>query len=210
MNKKRFLILTICLSVMTAALNAQAPTPRPKPFALKFGVKAGANLATINNGEANLNFKPGMKFDFHAGAAANLHFGFKNEASPAGTGMFGLQPELLFSRQGFTLDGEAYSLNYLTLPVMLKLYVAEGINIEAGPFISYLFGVSPNSTVIDGAQIAFSDLKGGLDAGIGFGAGYEMKMGLTIGARYMLGLSDLAGNLAWKNNIISISVGWLF
>ena len=213
MNKKRSLIFTICLSVLSMAINAQGPgpvAPPPKNFALKFGLKAGVNLANISNGETNINFTPGMKADFHLGAVANLHLGYKNEGSPVGTGMFGLQPELLYSRQGFVVDKEAYSLNYLTLPVMIKCYVADGINIEAGPYISYLFGVSPNTTVIDNAQIKLSDIKGGLDAGVSIGVGYEMKMGLTAGARYMLGLSDMANNLAWKNNVITVSVGWLF
>jgi len=212
MNKKRLLILTFCLSVLTMALYAQGAGSglKPKLFVTKFGLKAGANLATISNGTTNISFSPDMKVDFHAGAVVNLHFGYKNEGSPVGTGMFGMQPELLYSRQGFMVEGEAYSLDYITLPVMLKLYVVDGFNIEAGPYISYLLGVSPNTTVIDGAQIAFSDLKGGLDAGVGFGAGYEMKTGLTVGARYMLGLSDMANNLAWKNNVITLSLGWLF
>ena len=210
MNKKRFLILTICFAVMTTALFAQgAGGYRAKLFTTKFGIKAGANLANINNG-STIDFTPDMKVDFHAGIALNMHFGHKNEGSPAGTGLFGLQPELLYSRQGFAIGSEAYSLDYITLPIMLKLYVAEGFNIEAGPYISYLLDVTPSSTVISGAQIALSDIKGGLDAGVAFGAGYETKVGVTIGARYLLGLSDVASNLAWKNNVIAVSVGWMF
>ena len=208
MNKKRFLILAICLFTLTLSSYAQGRVST-QSYTLKFGAKAGINLANISNG-SDINFSPGMKIDFHAGAVANFHFGRRNEGSPAGTGMFGLQPEILYSRQGFTFDGDAHNLDYLMVPVMLKLYVADGINIEAGPYFGYLFGVSPNSTVIDGAQIAFSDLKGGKDVGLGIGAGYEMKQGLIIGARYSLGLSDMANNLAWKNNVIALSVGWLF
>jgi len=210
MSKKRFLILTICLSVLTLSLYAQGKAVESKSFTLKFGLKAGVNLANISNGTADIDFSPKMKTDFHAGVVANFHFGYRNEGSPAGTGIFGLQPELLYSRQGFTFDGNAYNFDYLALPVMLKFYVTRDVNIEAGPFFSYLLGVSPNTSVIDGAQIALSDLKGGLDAGFGVGAGFEMKSGLTVGVRYLLGLSNMAENLAWKNNAIALSVGWLF
>ena len=211
MNKKRFLILTFCFSVLTLSLYAQGKGAGASPsFTFKFGVKAGLNLANISTGSSDISFSPGMKADFHAGVVGNFHFGYRNEGSPIGTGMFGLQPELLYSRQGFTFDGNSYNFDYLTLPVMLKLYVTKDVNIEAGPFFSYLLGVSPNSTVIGGAQIALSDLKGGLDAGLGIGAGFEMKSGLTVGARYLLGLANMDENLSWKNNVVALSLGWLF
>ena len=208
MNKKRFFILTICLFALTLSSYAQGKVST-QSYTLKFGVKAGVNFANISNG-SDINFSPGMKTDFHAGAAANFHFGRRNEGSPAGTGMFGLQPEILYSRQGFIFNEEAYNFNYFMIPVMFKLYFVEGINIEAGPYFNYLFGISPNSTVINGAQISLSNLKGGMDVGLGIGAGYEMKSGLSIGARYSIGLSDMSNNLAWKNNVIALSVAWFF
>lgn len=210
MNKKRLLILTICLSAMTLSLYAQGNVSSSQSYTLNFGIKAGVNMANITNGAADIKFSPGMKTDFHAGAFANFHFGYRNEGSPAGTGMIGLQPEVLYSRQGFTIDGEAYNFDYLMVPVMLKLYLSDEFILEAGPYFSYLFGVSPNSTVINGAQISLSNLEGGMDVGLGIGAGYEMKSGLTVGARYLLGLSDMSTNLAWKNNVIALSVGWMF
>jgi hypothetical protein len=88
--------------------------------------------------------------------------------------------------------------------------VVNGFYVEAGPYASYLLGVSPGATVIDNAQIALSGLEGGLDAGAAAGFGLETKIGLTLGARYMLGLSGMANNLQWKNNVIAASVGWLF
>jgi hypothetical protein len=212
MKTKRVIIWTLWLSIITLVAYGQ---PKPKPdtqgvVKTKFGVKAGVNLSGISNGEANMDFSPGMKADFHVGAVANFHFGYRNEGSALGTGIFGLQPELIYSRQGFAVDGTAFSFDYLTLPVMAKFYVTRSLNIEAGPWFGYLLNVSPASAVLDGTQIAVSDLKGGMDVGAGIGAGYETSMGLTVGARYYLGLSDMAGNLKWKNNVIAVSVGWLF
>ncbi|MDR1938377.1 MAG: PorT family protein [Tannerellaceae bacterium] len=210
MKKNRLILSTLLMSVICLASYAQGRPFVPKLMETKFGVKAGANLSTISNGLENIDFSPAMKAGFHLGVVANLHFGYRDEGAPAGTGWFGLQPELLYSRQGFAVGGEAISFDYLSLPIMAKLYVTENFNIEAGPYFAYLLGVSPNSTVIEGAQINLSVVKGGFDMGVGFGLGYEMKMGLTLGARYALGLSGMDTNLPWKNNVLSISAGWLF
>jgi hypothetical protein len=198
------------MSFLALISYAQGKPTAPSIMKTAFGVKAGANLSNISNGQENLNFSPATKADFHLGIMANLHFGYRNEGAPVGTGWFGLQPELLYSRQGFAIDEEAITFDYLTLPIMAKLYITGNFNIEAGPYFSYLLGLSTNTTVIEGAQIDLSALKGGIDFGAGIGAGYESKMGLTVGARYLIGLSEMANNLQWKNNVITLSVGWLF
>lgn len=210
MKKNRFIILTVLFALFCISSYGQGKAMKPKKLKTSFGVKAGVNLSTINNSQQSLDFSSGMKADFHVGALVNLHFGYRNEGSPVGTGWFGIQPELLYSRQGFTLDGESVNFDYLTIPVMAKVYFTKALNIEVGPYFSYLLSVSPNSMVIDGAQIATSDLKGGMDAGLAVGVGYETKFGLTVGARYNIGMSEMAKNLQWKNNVIAISVGWLF
>jgi hypothetical protein len=208
MKQKRLIILTLLLSAMYLASYAQGRLE--EPLKLSFGVKAGVNMSSISNGEASIHFTPAMKADFHLGVLANLHFGSRDEGSPVGTGWFGLQPELLYSRQGFAVDGEAIGFDYLTLPVMAKLYVTKDLNIEAGPYFNYLLNTSPSTTVIDDAQISLADLKSKVGIGVGIGAEYETRLGLTVGARYNLGLTDMADNLKWKSNAIAISVGWLF
>jgi hypothetical protein len=196
------------MSILCCASYAQGA--QPAVLKTSFGVKAGANLANISVGQDSPDFSPGMKADFHLGLVANLHFGYRDEGAPVGTGWFGLQPELLYSRQGFAYDDEAITFDYITLPVMARLYATQDLYIEAGPYFGYLLQLSSNTAVIEGAQIDLSSLAGGIDFGAGIGAGYESRMGLTAGVRYQLGLSDMAGNLAWKNNVISVSLGWLF
>lgn len=210
MKKNRLIVLTLLLSMMTVVSYGQGKVVKPQVLKPSFGLKAGVNLSNISNGQANLDFSPSMNTGFHIGAVANLHFGYRNEGSPVGTGLFGLQPELLFSMQGFDVDGEKVNFSYLTLPIMAKLYIVNGFNIEAGPYFGYMLSASPNSTVIDGTQIDISVLKGGFDVGAGVGLGYETKLGLTVGARYNIGFSDVAENIQWKNNVFAISVGWLF
>lgn len=112
--------------------------------------------------------------------------------------------------QGFAVGDDKVNFSYLTLPVMAKFYISKGFNLEAGPYFGYLLSTSPNTTVIDGAQINIENLNGGLDVGVGIGLGFETQFGIFVGARYNIGLSDMAKNLQWKNNVATISIGWLF
>jgi hypothetical protein len=192
------------MSIFVVAMYGQS-------MATSFGAKAGVNFTSVANAQvSNLTFTPGMKTDFHLGAVANFHFGYRSEGSPVGTGLFGLQTELLYSRQGFTWKDETVRFDYLTLPVMAKYYATRQINIEAGPYIGYLINVAPDATLIDGTHISFANLKGGIDAGIAVGAGYEALSGFIVGARYMLGLTEMTKNLPWRNSGFALSVGWLF
>jgi len=167
------------------------------------GFKAGLNLSTISNGTSSIHFSPAMKIDFHVGAFFNLRFGNKDKK------FLGFQPELLYSRQGFAVDGSAVEFQYFTAAFMPRLY-EKGIYFEVGPWLSYLFAVKPDLMVIDKNRISLIDLKGGKDAGVAAGAGYEFKFGLVAGARYMFGLSNMANNLLWKNRVITVSLGYKF
>ena len=207
MKRINKVVLALLLSVFCLASFAQPPV---SPIKTKFGIKAGLNLSNISNSQDNIVFTPDMKPGFHAGAMVNIHFGKRREGFDPGTGYFGLQAELLFSHQGFIFYNEVFSFGYITLPVMAKCYITEGLNIEAGPYFSYLMMVSPNSMDLSEKEIKLSDAKGASDIGVGFGIGYELPLGLTVNARYNLGFSDLASNLAWRNTNITVSVGWLF
>lgn len=210
MKQKRLILLTLLLSGVCMASSAQGRIETAKTLRSSFGLKAGLSLSNISNGEASIHFSPAMKADFHLGVVANLHFGYRDEGAPVGTGWFGVQPELIYSRQGFAVDGEAVGFDFLTLPLMAKLYVTKSLSIEAGPSFSYLLGVSPETTVIDDAQITLGGLKSKAGVGAGVGLEYENRMGLILGARYNLGLTDMANNLKWKNNAVFVSAGWLF
>lgn len=178
-------------------------------LAIRYGVKAGVNMSTMsNNMEFNPNF--GMGAGFRIGAMANLHWGRRTVNSLPGTGWFGLQPEVVYSYQSVKTDGGNISMSYIQVPVMLKVYPLSALSIEVGPEFNYLIATSPKELTVDGATVKTGDC-GGFNMGLGVGAAYELEMGLTFGARYSLGFTDMAKNLKWKNNgNIQITVGWLF
>jgi len=179
------------------------------PYSLSIGLKGGLNLTGMTGNPAGVDMGAKMGTGFHAGAIANLHLGRKTESSKGGTGMWGIQAEALYSQLAIGTAGSNMTLNYFALPVLLKCYVESGLSIEAGPTFMALLSSSPDNMVVNGTSIALSGLKGG-DIALSIGAGYELKSGLCFGARYNIGMSDLAGNMPCRTNVIQISLGYLF
>ena len=207
----RFEIVCSGVHIFTTTFEVLTPQPRLRPTSpastsaklnTSVGIKAGLNLATINNRMNSISFSPEIKPDFHAGLYVDLSLGNK--------GFFSLQPEAQYSRQGFADRGEAVNFDYVVGFLMLKLHVYQGLHIEVGPYASYLLSVSPSSTIISEKQIKLSDLKGGKDVGAAIGIGYDFNVGLVAGARYLYGLSDVANNLLWTNHVVAVSLGWRF
>ena len=97
---------------------------------VSFGVKGGVNFATITGDDFD---SPNSRTSFHVGLLAEFPI------SP----MFSLQAEALYSGQGFesNVDGGLvggdgnieYQLDYINVPILAKVYVVEGLSLEAGP-----------------------------------------------------------------------------
>lgn len=184
---------------------------------VKFGVKAGLNLASISGDETE---DLDGRTSFHIGGVAEIMI----------TDKFSFQPELLYSAQGakstyedqFEKEEATIKLDYINLPLMAKYYVAEGFSIEAGPQIGFLMNAEADYDYIDKEDPQFSesgseDIKDeikGIDFGFNLGLGYKLESGLNFGARYNLGLSDLwdfdNGGIKNQNSVIQISVGYMF
>ena len=165
---------------------------------VKFGAKAGANLANlVGDVEGNK-----MLFGFHVGAVAEF----------AVSEDFFVAPELLFSAQGYKVDVDDFdaslNLNYINLPIMAKYQVADGFTLEAGPQIGFL--MSSKFKVEDESE----DAEGlnDLDFGLNLGLGYRMENGLFFQGRYNIGLANVADDddVKINNSVIQFSVGYFF
>ncbi len=111
--------------------------------------------------------------------------------------LIGLQAEVLYSLQGnkMTNSDHVYSYNYLKIPVLAKLYLIGGLNIEAGISFDWLVKAKEtwNSTVYDingevtgsvsHSQNLMSDRKS-FDFSIPVGINYQFSRLLDIGVRY--------------------------
>ncbi|MCU0419923.1 MAG: PorT family protein [Cyclobacteriaceae bacterium] len=177
-------------------------------FAL--GVKAGPNFASINaeDGVAG-NFK--NRTGFHGGAFALVKLT-----------KIGIQPEVIFSQQGsrVQIDGENFESNfsYVNIPIMLKLYTVAGINLQAGPQFGFATTAeAPIEDQLNPGTYRIQDVKDrlkGSDITLGLGLGWDLPFGLTIDARYNLGLSKIYDDAPdqqtqeARNQVIQVSLGY--
>lgn len=90
---------------------------------LDLGIKAGANFANISDVN-DLSSKTG----FQAGIFAGIKF----------TDKVGIQADVLYSQQGAEFDYGKFDLNYVNVPVVLKYYLVQGLNIQAGPQFGFI------------------------------------------------------------------------
>ena len=170
------IVLSISLILVTVFAFSQA--------SVSVGLKAGANFANTDIDETE------SVTAFHGGAYGMFKFT-----------KIGIQPEILFSKQG---DNEV-DINYVNIPVMLKYYLAAGLNLQAGP----QFGVLLNAENSDGDDI--SDGLKSSDLSAAFGAGWDAPFGLNFTARYVIGLydiNDVSGASDVKNRMFQLSVGY--
>ena len=167
-----------------------------------FGPKFGFNVASISNGLDK------SKFSFVAGGFAEFKFNPKTS----------FLVELLYSRQG---DGDKEHgikhrtrVNYLNLPLMGKYYFYKNLSVHFGPQIGIL--LNGKYKWKDGGKEYKEDLEhtNTLDFGLNLGLGYDFDWGLTVTARYNLGLTNVQdkdwardGN---KNRVFQVAVGWRF
>ncbi|MBR6648635.1 MAG: PorT family protein [Bacteroidaceae bacterium] len=177
-------------------------------FVMKYGIKAGVNMTSMSN---DMSFDPGfgMGVGYNFGGFLNMRWGQRTENSLPGTGVWGFQPELLYSGQVVKSDAGDITMNYISVPLLLKIYPTTSFSIEVGPEFSYLMATSPSTMAADGAEISVGDCKG-LNMGIAAGLAYDFEMGLTFNARYTYGFNDIAKNLKWKGSNIQVSIGWMF
>lgn len=190
---KKAILILICSIAATSFANAQA--------GLRVGVKGGLNFANFDT-ETDLDSRTG----FHAGAFATIKFS-----------KVAIQPELIFSQQGAqfsvnSLDLES-NFSYLNIPVMLKLYLVGGLNIQAGPQFGFLLSGDQEIPDFNG-NIMEEDVKDfykSSDFSVGLGVGLDLPFGLTADARYNLGISEINDDeslVETKNQVFQISVGY--
>jgi hypothetical protein len=144
---------------------------------------------------------------------------------------FSIQPELVYSSQGSTLDfseefeGFRFSeeittkLDYLNIHILAKLYLTEGLSVEAGPQIGFLLSAKNDFEFTDGDDSEsgtndIDDFVNNVDFALGLGVGYKLQNGLNFAVRYNLGLSNIVENDNFdetqRNGVFQVSIGYLF
>lgn len=190
------IILSLCF-VLTLAEAASAQS-------FHIGAKAGANLGKIDG----KSFKEQYNLSYLLGGYAELNF----------TKTWGIQPEVYFSQTNTKIDsaykaiyenvpsaviGEKAHLNYLNVPILLRVNTGPFLTLLAGPQFSILMN-KDKSLIQNGEQaIKNGDFAAVLGAQLNFGS-------MNIYGRYNIGLNnlnDIDNQDKWKSQTLQIGLG---
>lgn len=168
----------------------------------KIGIKGGLNYSTVTQGKFEEG--PDPRTGFHLGLVGEIPLLPK----------FALQPELVYSRQGFEYDNLVgdrmqYKLDYLNVPVLAKIYLFKGLSIEAGP----QFGFKISEKVDykgENTEPAEEDNYNNFDTALAGGVSFNFPGGFFITGRYTQSLNEVIKDSDAKNKVFQAGVGFKF
>lgn len=199
--KKGFLVIALVVFGATAVQAQQD---------WGFGVKGGVNFANLTGNDIG---NTDGRTSFYAGLVGEL---------PIVEDLFSIQPEVTYSGQGFTIaqidqdnaldadDNIEYQLDYINVPILAKIYLIEGLSVQAGP--SFNFKVNeeidsnPTSASGDISQNRAKDFEVGGVAGIE----YKFNNGLFVQGRYNYGFTDVLERGDVHNSVFQAGLGFMF
>lgn len=158
MKSLKILFLTAFITLASATVSAQA-----------WGVRAGVNFSTISGDYENSTNKTG----YYAGVYKEI---------PLIKSLLFVQPEIQYSSQGFSTNIGDYNLDYITVPVLAKVYVIKMLSFETGPQFGFKINdkSDPNSPLVD-PDFDFETF----DPAWAFGASLNLPLGLSINGRFI-------------------------
>ena len=173
--------LTLFISASFGMLHAQDNNVNTE-----FGVKGGFNMSNLYNDDAD---DENILYGFNAGVYATLPI----------SDFVAIQPEILFTTKGSELEynndllsGNAkFKLNYIEVPLLVRVNITKNFNVHAGGYASYLVSSKvTGSGDIDFDQDIDTDDLNKFDAGISAGLGVDFNP-ISIGLRYNYGLTTV-------------------
>lgn len=198
------LLIGVMLSFSTQKVQAQSDGSFNKAG---FGVKGGLNYATITKGDFDEG--PDARTSFYVGATAEI---------PLIDDSFSIQPEVIYSRQGFERNYSflgsdytaEYQLDYINVPVLAKLYIVKGFSVEAGP--QFAFKINEKIDLDAGDDDEGNDLDevNDFDMGLAAGITFQFDGGLFINGRYNHSFNEIIKDSDAKNSVIQFGLGYKF
>ena len=190
---KKILSLLTLLSVISVGVYAQG---------ISGGLKIGLNLSsqTIKSSDMGFTASPSFRPSIHAGGYVTIMLSEK----------LGIQPELLYSGQGYKQNGGTLALDYITLPVVVRYNFTPLFSAHLGPQMGFL--MSAKAKYDGGGDEDMKDYFKGTDIGVAAGIGIDLPMGLNFGFRFVKGVSNIieedSDELKYKNYNLQLSVGY--
>lgn len=199
---KKVILLATMFVVGAGIARAQVSTAT-------FGVKGGVNLATVSGDDYD---SPDSRTSFNAGLVAEIPVSAR----------FSIQPEVLYSGQGFDIkridqdnlfdndENVEYQLDYIQVPVLAKIYLVDGLNLQVGP--SFNFKINEEIDYQPNADAGDVNLDEAKDFDFGGAAGLEYKFenGFFIQGRYNYGFTELIEDRDVHNSVFQAGIGFMF
>lgn len=193
--KKNFRIFIITLVVLCATAT------RVSAQDFYWGPRVGMNISGLTK---TSYAKSRVRANF------GVHMGYKFND------VVGMQVEGLYSLQGslFHNSDHTTSLNYIKVPLMVKIYLIGGLNVEAGLGFNWLMYARKQGTASNGEEYSVNiyDQCKTFDLSIPLGLNYQFRRLFDVGVRYDVSMTRVdhnADNRA-KNSNWSIHVGFRF
>jgi hypothetical protein len=186
------LFTAILITGIASAQHGNSPSGH-----VNLGIKAGANVYNIHNDD---NTKYGQRTGYNFGLLGHIHF----------NSQFAVQPEIVFSTQGATIDNgnTKYNLDYINVPVLFQYMFDNGFRLQAGPQVGFLISAKSksNNNITD-----FKNDFNPIDFGVSIGASYVVpSTGFGIDARYNFGLSNINKNSSVNSTNRGIQLGLFY
>jgi len=222
MNRKLF-IAVIGISILMNSAMAQ----------IRYGIRAGANHSKWQGESLQLIEDLVDKTDGYITTKGTIGFHAGGYVSIPITKGLRFEPGLGYTKKGYGLKGDLkidelkflgvnvgaqVMQHYIDVPLVMRVNVAKGLNVYAGPQVSYLVRSTLNAKAgILGISLfnkgfGITERFNKFDLGLTGGLGYQFSNGLNIQAGYDYGLSKLDKNNNYDihNRVIKVSLGFGF
>ncbi len=225
--KKIYCLFLLTLPV-TVFCQQDSITTKPHPSkqpssSIGLGIKAGLNFTNIT-GASSIN--NGSETGYQVGIFLD----------PSSKSILGSRTELLYSHQGYNYatgqtTGKIY-LNYIMLAQLAVINITHFVQIQIGTQVAYLLNAKADSSgqLSTGIPTADALINDHNRVDFGFSGGLEVRpfMGIIVGARYNLSLTNLyklpsttgtgtipsyvpsSSDINFKNNLLQIYAGYRF
>jgi hypothetical protein len=183
MRSLKILLLSAFIVLASNAVSAQA-----------FGVRAGANISDFNEDFMDPSAKTG------------LYVGVYKEI-PLVKSLLFVQPEIQYSQEGFSTDMGDVKIDYITVPILAKVYAVKLLSFETGP--QFGFPISDNLDDYAVFKLTGTETESVVTSWA-FGMSLNLPLGLSINGRYISSLNDTFDNIDGKTQAFQIGAAFQF
>ncbi|MDX6181844.1 porin family protein [Flavobacterium sp. Fl-77] len=181
MQSRILYALTLLMTASFGVMQAQDDN-----ISTEFGIKGGLNMSNLYTDDAD---DENILYGFNAGLYATLPI----------SDFIAIQPEILFTTKGAELEynnafasgSSKFKLNYIEVPLLVRVNITKNFNVHAGGYASYLVSskLTGEGDFNFEEEIDTDDLNK-FDAGIAAGVGVDFNP-ISIGLRYNYGLTTV-------------------